>query len=354
MRYMSIVLAGAMLFLAGCGGSAPSSKPEPSKDQPASSAPAAAPAAPKETMKVKLAFAGSKTGMLWLPSAFAYYNNYFKDEAIEIEIVEMKGGAEAAQALVSGDVDFASMALEHAIKAKAQGVDLTMLSLYTRYPGFALVVDSKLKDKVKSVKDLKGMKVGITSPGSSTHKALLSVMSAAGMQPSDIEAIPVGTSVIPAIEAGKVQATMHADPWITQLITSGKAYSIADLRAKQDTESLFGGDYPNGGLVTRSELLTKNSEMVSRMVRAIVKANKFLAGNSAETIASKLPAEFKGTDEALFLASLRANLEMFAPDSKATEKGLQAVIDSLKKDKVIPETADIKPASVFDSSFIGK
>lgn len=353
-RLIPVSLVTLALLVTACGGSAtsPASKPEPASS-------AAAPAAekapqPKETIKVSMAV-GGKSSIIYLPPAVAEYNGYFKEEGIDITVEDLKGGAQAAQALVSGQVDVASMAVEHAVKSKAQGVDLVMLVLYTRYPAITLVVDSKLKDKVKTVADLKGMKVGVTSPGSATHKAMLSLMEKHGLKPADIEIVGVGTNGMPAaIESGKVQAAFGLDPWVTQLVTAGKATVLWDLRTKKDTEELYGGDYPFVGLVTRREVLQKNPEMIERVVRAVVRGNKFLASNSPETITSKLPTEMKGEDEALYLSSLRYNMEAFSPDGLASEKGLSIVIDSLKADKVIPDNMVITPEMIFDGTLAKK
>jgi NitT/TauT family transport system substrate-binding protein len=336
------------LLLAGC--SAQQKAPEPTATQ----TPSGTQATPKEKIKVNVAV-GGKSSIIYLPPAYAEYNGYFEAEGIEFKVEDVKGGAQAAQALVSGQVDIASMAVEHAVKSKAQGVDLVMLVLYTRYPAITLVVDSKLKEKVKTVADLKGMKVGVTSIGSATHKAMLSLMEKFGLKTTDIEIVGVGTSGAPAaIQSGKVQAVFGLDPWVTQMINAGQAYSLWDLRTQKDTVALYGGDYPFVGLVTRREVLQKNPEMVQRVVNAVVKANKFIASNSAEIISAKLPTEIKGDDEKLYAASLKANLEAFSPDGMASEAGLKLVIDSLKAEKVIPDTMTINPSDVFDSSFLKK
>ncbi|HYF81078.1 MAG TPA: ABC transporter substrate-binding protein [Symbiobacteriaceae bacterium] len=352
-RFLSVMLMVALVAV-GCGGS-PSKAPEsapaaPSaQDQPKAQAPA------KPADKVQIPIGGATSSLIYLPPVLAKALGYFAEENIDAEIVGMKSGAESAQALVSGQVDFAGLAVEHAVKSRAQGVDLVMVDLFVRYPGVTLIVDSKLKDKVKTVADLKGMKVGVTSPGSGTHKAMLSLMDKFGLNVNDVEIVGVGTSGMPAaIESGKVSAAVGLDPWVTEMLSSGKAFSLWDLRSKKDTEELYGGDYPFVGLMTRKEVIEKNPDLVARVTRAVTRANLFLANNSAETIVSKLPAEVRGDNEALYLASLRNTLEAYAPNGLATEKGLQIVIDSLIKDKVIPSDANIKPAMVFDASYASK
>ncbi|HWI65043.1 MAG TPA: ABC transporter substrate-binding protein [Symbiobacteriaceae bacterium] len=355
LRIGALVLMLITAVVAGCGGG---SQPGTTMARPESSAAketAPAAAAPKELTKLKLGVGGTKNSMIFLVPVFAQANKFFEEEGLDVEIIEFQGGAQAAQALVSGDVDVASMATDHAVKSKVQGVDVSMVALHTRYPTVTLIVDSKLKDKVKTVKDLKGMKVGITSPGSGSHKALLSLLDKFGLKPTDVEIVGVGTSGMPAaLESGKIQAAANYDPFVTQVVSSGKAFVLWDLRTKKDTFELYGGEYPFVSLVTRTESVDKKADTIQKVVRAIVKAQKFLTSNPAETITAKLPTEIKGSDEALYLAALRANLEAITPDGQASDQGLQLVINSLKADGVIPAASDVKPSAFWNGRFLGK
>lgn len=339
------------LALAGCG--SPAKQPETSiTGTPSPSPTESTPSTPKETIKVSMAV-GGKGSIIYLPPAVAEYNGFFAEQGIEVNVQDVKGGSQSAQALVSGQVDFASMAVEQAAKSKAQGVDLVMLVLYTRYPAVTLIVDSKLKDKVKTVSDLKGMKVGVTSIGSATHKSMLSLMEKFGLKSTDIEIVGVGTSDMPAaMTSGKVQAAVGLDPAVTQMLNEGKAFSLWDMRSKKDTEALYGGDYPFVGLVTRRDVIEKKPEMVQRVVNAVLKGNKFVVSNGADAVGAKIPAELKSADAKLYADSLKANLEAISPDGIASDAGLQIVINSLKAEKVIPDNMTIKPSDIFDPTFI--
>ena len=354
MRNLFVVLMALTLALAGCGSNTATTKDAVTR--PEGQSPQAPDVKkPLESVSVKLAMGGSKGSILYLPPVFAEQAGLFKDEAIDIELLEFQGGAQAQQALVSGQVDFATMAQEHAVKAKAEGVELVMLAIFWRYPTVALVVDSKYKDQVKTAKDLKGMKIGITSPGSGSHKVLLSILSQAGLSPSDVEIIGTGMPGMPdALAKGQIQAAANYDPYVTKVVNNGQAYLLVDTRTKKDTEALYGGEYPFVGLVTRRDVLESKPELVERVVAAVVRANMFITTNPAEATAAKLSTPVTGSDVNLYVAALKANLEAFSPDGQASEKGIQIVIQSLKQDNVIPANADIKPAEVFDGSFARK
>lgn len=344
------------MLLAACGGG--SKKPEaPAAAGHGSAAPTAtggtqeAAAAPKELTPVKMAVSG-KGSIIYLPPALAEYKGFFKEEGIDPQVQDVKGGSQTIEMLVAGEVDFGSAALEHVVKYQAKGVDLVMLALYTRYPGITLVVDSKLKDQVKTPADLKGMKIGITSTGSGTHKATISILAKHGIKPTEVEFIGVGTSGAPeALESGKVAAFMGLDPWVTDVVSQGKAFILWDLRTRKDTVELYGDDFPFVGLVTRREVVQKNPEMVQRVVNAVVKANKFITTHDPAEVASVMPAELKGVPDTLYIASLKAGLEAFSPDGIVTAKGAQVVVEALKADKAIPADMDVPVTKIFEGSF---
>lgn len=356
-KWIMPVLA-SLLLLAGCAAKTPApsatgtATPE-AKPAPTAPATPSTPTAPRA--KVSMAIGGAKNSMIFLVPVFAQANNDFENQNLELDLVETKGGSQAAQALVSGQVDFASLSMEHAIKAKAQGVDVVMLDIYTLVPTVTIVVDSKYNVQVKSPADLKGMKIGITSPGSGSHQALLSLLAKFGVKATDVEIIGVGTATMPeALTSGKVQAAANYDPFITQVTSKGAAYVLWDLRTMKDTKELYGSEYPFVGLATRRDVIEKNPELVQRVVNAHLAAQRFMTSNSAEMIASKLSTEVKGSDEALYVAALKLNLEALSRDGKASTVGLQKVIDNLKADGAIPAATVITPEQVLDAQYIAK
>src|SRR3979490_1968986 len=100
----------------------------------------------------------------------------------------------------------------------------------------------------KSPKDLKGLKVGVSAPGSSTNMVINYVLAKGGLKPTDVAIIGVGqgATVIAAIEQGKVDVLSQTDPAMTMLEKEGKIMIIAETRTPEGTEKLFGGAVPAG------------------------------------------------------------------------------------------------------------
>src|SRR2546421_9139166 len=96
---------------------------------------AAAPALEKQNVKIAV---GGKSLFYYLPLTLAERLGYFKDEGLQVEIVDFAGGAKALQAMVGGSADMVSGAFEHTINMHARGIPVEGIVLQTRYAAIAL------------------------------------------------------------------------------------------------------------------------------------------------------------------------------------------------------------------------
>ena len=92
-------------------------------------------------------------------------------------------------------------------------------------------------------KDLKGMKIGVTAPGSSTHFMVLYMMAQAGLKPDDALFIGTGSggTVVAAVQHGEVDGISNADPMVTKLDSEGLIKIVADTRTLEGTTKVYGG-----------------------------------------------------------------------------------------------------------------
>src|SRR5258708_11691980 len=96
-------------------------------------------AGPIEKPRVQVAV-GSKVGLFFLPTMVAEYLGYYKDEGLDVEIVDLGSGGKALQALVGGSVDVTSGAYDHTVQLAAKNIPLQAVVLQARLPGNALGV----------------------------------------------------------------------------------------------------------------------------------------------------------------------------------------------------------------------
>ena len=99
----------------------------------------------------------------YLPAYLGQTNGFFKEEALEVELIVMRGARSGVQALLGGDVQF-GLALGAAFSAIWSGADLKIVAQMTNMLPFSLIV----RPEIKRVEDLKGKRIG-ASVGSTTY-----------------------------------------------------------------------------------------------------------------------------------------------------------------------------------------
>jgi len=293
--------------------------------------------------------------MVYLPTALAKAKGYFAEEGLDVEILDIKGGgSQAASALIGGSVDFSANAIDHAIKAKVQKKDLVAVHSHVRLAMMALVVANKYKGEIKSIADLKGRPIGVTSPGSQTHMILGYLLAKNGVKADDVKIIGAGGNTMPlAIEKDSVHAGMMLDPFFTAFLKQGKGYALVDMFTIKGTQEAMGGEVQGTTLLTRPDVIAKRPATVQKMVNALVKANKLIAGSSGEQMAQMLPKDLAG-DPKLYAESFEHAREGFPPDSLVSRDGVARVIETMRVFEAIPATLKIEPESIFDNRYVPK
>jgi len=315
-------------------------------------APGAVPAWAAEKVTVGIGGVGL---MVYLPTALAKAKGYFAEEGLDVEILDIKGGgSQAASALIGGSVDFSANAIDHAIKAKVQKKDLIAVHSHVRLAMMALVVANKYKGEIKSIADLKGRPIGVTSPGSQTHMILGYLLAKNGVKADEVKIIGAGGNTMPlAIEKDAVHAGMMLDPFFTAFLKQGKGVALVDMFTIKGTQEAMGGEVQGTTLLTRPDVIARRPATVQKMVNALVKANKLIAGSSGEQMAQMLPKDLAG-DPKLYAESFEHAREGFPPDSLVSREGVARVIETMRVFEAVPVTLKIEPESVFDNRYVLK
>ena len=211
---------------------------------------AAQPASAQAPEKRKVNIATASLGLPYLPLIIAQQRKYFADEGLEVEIAAFAGGSKALQSLMGGSSDVASGAYSNTLTMAAKGQKLKNFVVQVRYPALTIAVSRRVADRYKSPADLKGMKIGVSAPGSSTHMIVNHLLSKGGLTSNDVSIIGVGTSAgaVAAVEKGEIDAIINSDPVMTKLEADNAVTVIAETRTAKGTQELFGGPYPEAGL----------------------------------------------------------------------------------------------------------
>ena len=282
--------------------------------------------------KAKVAIAvGGKAAFSHLPLTISEQLGYFKAEGLEVDISDFTGGTRALQAVVSGSADVVSGAFEHTINLQSKNQFYQAFVLLGRAPQIALGVSTKTMPGFQSMADLKGKKIGVSAPGSSTNMMASLVLSRAGIKPEDVIFIGVGTaaSALAAMRSGQIDAMSNTDPVMTMLEQKGEVKIIADTRTLKGTQDVFGGPMPAACLYAPVEFLQKNPNTAQALANAIVHGLKWLQTAGPGDIIKTVPESYFLGDRGLYLASFNKVREAIALDGIISEEGAKTALKAL-------------------------
>jgi NitT/TauT family transport system substrate-binding protein len=308
-----------------------------------------------EKPKVALAV-GGKNLLYYLPLTIAESLGYFKAEGLDVTINDFAGGAQSLRALVGGSVDVVSGAFEHTVNMQAKGQKLRAFVLMGRAPQIVLGVSPKALPNFKTVADLKGKKIGVTAPGSSTNVMANFVLAKAGLKPSDVSIIGVGASsgAVAAMRTGQIDAISNLDPVITLLQRSGDLKIVSDTRIVAEADKVFGGPMPAGCLYAKSEFVEKNPATAQALANAIVRADKWIQAAGAGDIIKAVPESFLLGDRAVYIDAFLAAKGALSADGMFPEKGPDTAFRALASIDAEIAKAKLDLAAVFTNEFAKK
>ena len=307
--------------------------------------------------KSKLTIAvGGKNLFYYLPLTIAEQLGYFKDEGLQVEIPDFAGGAKALQALVGGSADVVSGAYEHTINMQAKNQPIMSFVLQGRAPQIVLAVSTRNMPGYKSIADLKGKKIGVTAPGSSTAMMASYVLAKAGLKASDVSFIGVGASsgAISAVKSGQVDAIANLDPVITMLQRDNLIKVVADTRTLKDTQSVYGGPMPAACLYTPVKFVQDNPGTTQALANAMVHALRWLTKAGPSDIVKTVPESYLLGDRALYLAAWENVREAISPDGLMPEAGPATALRMLKTFEPSLKDKPIDLAKTYTNAFARK
>lgn len=257
-----------------------------------------------------------------MPIYAAIEAGFFKQKGVSLELITMRGGPAAANALISGDVDLVTGALEQALKMKAKGQDVKVIASIQHKSPFAIVVPAD--SPAKTLADLKGKTIGVTAVGSSSDVQLRGYIRQQGMDPEkDFQITGLGPSILPAFERGQIDAAIMLAPALTKVLADRKARAIADFRKEP---------YHTMAIIVRAADVTgPRAAQLKSVVQAMAISQKALYDDPGLAV-RVAKAYFPDMDPALMEQMIKAEIRDFASfpkDAKVSREGFDNVVQTL-------------------------
>ncbi|MBI4593719.1 MAG: ABC transporter substrate-binding protein, partial [Candidatus Rokubacteria bacterium] len=293
------------------------------------------------------------------PVYLAQARGYFAEEGLDVAVTVTGGSGPDIKALIAGEVDFTFTPGDNVVLAYQEGKRLVMVmsGLNRLFINWAIHKDvakakgidekTPLPEKLKA---LKGLTVGVTTPGALTAHLAAFVIRKAGYVPQqDVKILPVGSGPtwLAALENRKVDVALTATPVPETAIHRGFALMFID-NAKGEDPSF--PEFLMVNLITRPEVIEKNPDLVRRMTRALVKANKWAHAAPVEQVAEALRPTFARTEPAIHVAGVKAVLPALNADGRTTARSFQVTQDVLEQAGLLKRRVPF--ADVVNNDFV--
>jgi NitT/TauT family transport system substrate-binding protein len=287
------------------------------------------------TAQERVKIAVSSRSIAFIDLYIAQDRGFFREEGLTAELIQVSANA-ATAALVSGEVD-ALGAVGLAARASQSGLPIKVLAVTGHRALFWLAS----RPEFKSIADLKGTHLGITSRNGSQHLVANRLLSNGGLDPAkDVATVVIGgaPALLQALVAGSIQVTALSPPTIIVARDKFKVNVLADT--PKDFIST------QGGFAVSDRNLTDKRELVRRMMRARTKAYRYFHENEKGT--SETLAKYTKLDFASALETYRMSRFGFTGNGILSETDVDTL---LKQDaKTLALAHPVSAAKVFDFS----
>ncbi len=268
-----------------------------------------------------------------LPVFFAQDRGLFKKEGIEPVIVMMSGRLQAI-ALGTGEIDYAA-SVETILRSTMQGMAFKII-VYTSAKLSVVLVTAP---DIKSVADLRGKAVGVTSLGGGLEYALREILIQQGKLNPEREVRTVSLGMpeqMAGLAAGSLQGAMLVPPYDGIMARKGyrRLVSAVDLL-----------EYPQGGIATTDKKLKEKPAQVKRIIRAMLQALNEIRSERERTV-SYIATRWK-IDQELAAQSYDIMVRSFSKDGSASTKSIQNVIDSTRSRLQIDRAISVNDVAAF-------
>jgi len=290
---------------------------------------------PLQKIRIGYPSISSRQAQLWI----AKDEGLFKKYGLDVELIFLRGGQVAIQALTGGDPPIVTIG--NVIIANLQGHDIVLVgsvensydqSVFAR-PGVA-----------SRVEQLKGKRFGISGFGSATHNAALILFKRYNLDPGkDIAFVSIGTGPerLAAMSAGRIDATFFNPSEVPQALKAGftEVIQMADI----------GFEVQGSGLATARSYIKNNRDTVKSALKAYIEGIYFAFANKSATVKS-LAKYMRTNDNDVLDYSYQHYLKRTPKKPYPTMKGIQNLVDM--SGPQVPQAKTAKPEQFVDLSLL--
>lgn len=218
-----------------------------------------------------------------------------KAEGAELRVVFSPGGPDALNQMLNNNTDFAVVGLPAAMSVRLNDNRLTAIAAVNDLPLYALMVRYGLKEKVKSIADLKGLTIGLHSNSASSKSTSQQVLELlfrrGGVALGSYRIVGIGRrweSESLMLKTGAVDAVIGDEPHATHMTSNKIAFPLIHLGDAETMRLFAGTGFLRGALIARNDKLEREPDKAALMVRILKRTLAWIGSHSAEEFASAM------------------------------------------------------------------
>ncbi len=284
----------------------------------------------------RIRIAVSNPNMPNLTAAMAQKKGFFKEANLDAEIIRMNPNV-AITALATGDIDYCQL-FGAVVGGAIAGLPVRIVAGFLDNWPMTLIA----QPEYKSLKDLKGKTLGISSFGATPDVAARMMLKQAGVDSDkEIKILALGSDAarLAALKQRVVDVVVISPPADTQMEKQG-------FRILARAYELF--NFPYLGLGTHMRKIKEKPEEIRAMIKATIRANRFIRDNREEAVRTLI--SWGKVEQEFAYASYDALRNLFNADGGVPEDGLRLVIDQARRSAKV--TREVMPGDVVDLSFL--
>jgi len=296
-------------------------------------------------------------GFLYTPLYLAIDAGFLKEEGIDAELIQFRGGGAAITGLTSGSVELCACATQNAINATTKGSGVMLIGTVIGEYASNLVLREEVAKRLgltpqtpieRRLAALKGLKIAGSGVGSSTDFLIRYLAKKAGLSPErDLTVLFLagGGPIIAAFAQGRIDGFVLSSPTSDIAMLKYKGVLVLDM-SRGELPDLRG--YPSITLSAKTSWLKSKPEIARRFLRALAKADGMIHADPAQA-RQILRKRFAGLANDVYEAAWNANIAAYPSDPRVSESNVQRAIAFLSavQGARIPGA----PKDYFDDSY---
>ncbi|UXN07433.1 ABC transporter substrate-binding protein [Bartonella sp. HY761] len=292
-----------------------------------------------------------------LPFPVAVGLGLYEKHGLDVTVENFaSGGSKTLQALVAGSTDIAVGFYDHTIQMQAQNKHVVAFVQLARNSGLVMAAGNNSKFDPQDPSTIKGSKVGITAPGSSSDFFIRFYLKRHGLSDKDVSIIGVGSgsAAVAALEQEKIDILVNYDPAATFLIAKGVGRIVIDGRQDQGAIDIYGGIYPTSVLYALQDYITKNPQTIQKVTDATVEALAWMHDHTASEIVDAMPKDFVAGDRDTFIKAIENARPIFSTDGLINPTDIKIPLDVLKTFNPRVSQINIDLSKTYTDEFVIK